>query len=101
MHMSEDVKLWWRSQYVDIREGWFTIDVWDALKNELRLQFFSENLKIMAQRKLHKLKHTDNIWDYMKQFVGLMLDICDMLEKDKVFCFVKGLKSWTKTKLYE
>ena len=30
-----------------------------------------------------------------------MLDICDMLEKDKVFSFVEGLKSWAKTKLYE
>ncbi|TYK14925.1 reverse transcriptase [Cucumis melo var. makuwa] len=24
-----------------------------------------------------------------------------MSEKDKVFCFVEGLKSWAKTKLYE
>ncbi|TYK31692.1 uncharacterized protein E5676_scaffold398G00580 [Cucumis melo var. makuwa] len=30
-----------------------------------------------------------------------MLDIRDMSKKDKVFCFVEGLKSWAKTKLYE
>ncbi|KAA0049872.1 reverse transcriptase [Cucumis melo var. makuwa] len=30
-----------------------------------------------------------------------MLDICDMLEKDKVFCLVERLKPWTKAKLYE
>ncbi|KAA0068072.1 reverse transcriptase [Cucumis melo var. makuwa] len=30
-----------------------------------------------------------------------MLDIRDMYEKNKVFCFVKGLKPWAKTKLYE
>ncbi|TYK10090.1 reverse transcriptase [Cucumis melo var. makuwa] len=30
-----------------------------------------------------------------------MLDIRDMSKKDKVFCFVEGLKPWAKTKLYE
>ncbi|TYK22097.1 reverse transcriptase [Cucumis melo var. makuwa] len=42
-----------------------------------------------------------SIREYVKQFAGLMLDIRDMSEKDKVFCFVKGLKPWAKTKLYE
>ncbi|KAA0043570.1 reverse transcriptase [Cucumis melo var. makuwa] len=30
-----------------------------------------------------------------------MLDIRDMLEKDKVFSFVKGMKPWARAKLYE
>ncbi|KAA0061806.1 uncharacterized protein E6C27_scaffold89G00260 [Cucumis melo var. makuwa] len=30
-----------------------------------------------------------------------MLDIRDMSKKDKVFCFVEGLKSWAEAKLYE
>lgn len=30
-----------------------------------------------------------------------MLDIRDMSKKDKIFCFVEGLKPWVKTKLYE
>ena len=46
-------------------------------------------------------KDTDNIWEYVKQFVGLMLNIRDMTKKDKVFCFLERLKSWAKTKLYE
>ena len=37
----------------------------------------------------------------MKQFARLMLDISDMTEKDKIFSFVEGLKSWVRTKLYE
>ncbi|TYJ97410.1 uncharacterized protein E5676_scaffold194G002310 [Cucumis melo var. makuwa] len=101
MHLPEDVKLWWRSQYVDMQEGRCTIDTWDALKGELRSQLFLENVEIFAQRKLHELKHTGNIREYVKQFAGLMLDIRDMSEKDKVFCFVEGLKPWAKTKLYE
>ena len=58
-------------------------------------------MEILAQQKLCELKHTDNIREYVKQFVGLMLDIRDMSEKDKVFCFIEGLKLWAKTKLYE
>ncbi|TYJ96946.1 uncharacterized protein E5676_scaffold220G00560 [Cucumis melo var. makuwa] len=101
MHLSEDAKLWWRSRYVDMQEERYTIDTWDALKRELHLQFFPENVEILARQKLHELKHTDSILEYVKEFAGLMLDICDMFEKDKVFYFVKGLKSWAKTKLYE
>ncbi|KAA0051471.1 uncharacterized protein E5676_scaffold148G00190 [Cucumis melo var. makuwa] len=99
MYLCEDAKLWWRSRY--IQEGRCTIDTWDVLKKELRSQFFSKNVEILARQKLCDLKHTGNIQEYVKQFAGLMLDIRDMSEKDKVFCFVEGLKPWAKTKLYE
>ncbi|KAA0060640.1 uncharacterized protein E6C27_scaffold22G005260 [Cucumis melo var. makuwa] len=101
MHLSEDAKLWWRSRFVDIQEVRCTIDTWDALKRELCSQFFLENVEILARRKLRELKHTGSIREYVKQFARLMLDIRDMSEKDKVFCFVEGLKPWAKTKLYE
>ncbi|TYK08452.1 uncharacterized protein E5676_scaffold654G00680 [Cucumis melo var. makuwa] len=101
MHLSKDAKLWWRSRYLDIQEGRCTIDTWDALKKELCLQFFPENVEILARRKLCDLKHTGKIREYMKQFTGLMLDIRDMSEKDKVFCFVEWLKPWARAKLYE
>ncbi|KAA0046992.1 uncharacterized protein E5676_scaffold68G001120 [Cucumis melo var. makuwa] len=80
MHLSEDAKLWWRSRYVDIQEGRCTIETWDALKRELRSQFFSENVEILARRKLHDLRHTGKIREYVKQFAGLMLDIRDMVQ---------------------
>ena len=101
MHLSEDAKLWWRSRYVDIQEGRCTVDTWDALKRELRSQFFPENVEILARRKLRDLRHTGEIREYVKQFAGLMLDIRDMSEKDKVFYFVEGLKPWARAKLYE
>ncbi|KAA0051406.1 uncharacterized protein E6C27_scaffold55G001490 [Cucumis melo var. makuwa] len=73
----------------------------DVLKKELYSQFFPENVEILARQKLRDLKHIGNIREYVKQFAGLILDIRDMSEKDKVFCFVVGLKPWAKTKLYE
>jgi len=101
MHLSEDAKLWWRSRYVDIQEGRCTVDTWDALKRDLRSQFIPENVEILARRKLRELRHTGEIREYVKQFAGLMLDIQDMSEKDKVFYFVEGLKPWARAKLYE
>ncbi|KAA0038414.1 uncharacterized protein E6C27_scaffold270G003130 [Cucumis melo var. makuwa] len=101
MYLCEDAKLWWRSRYMDIQEGRCTIDTWDVRKKELHSQFFPENVEILARRKLRDLKHTGTIREYVKQFASLMLDIHDMSEKDKVLCFVEGLKPWAKTKLYE
>ncbi|KAA0063441.1 uncharacterized protein E5676_scaffold110G00600 [Cucumis melo var. makuwa] len=101
MYLCEDAKLWWRSRYMDIQEGRCTIDTWDVLKKELRLQFFPENVEILARQKLCDLKHMGTIREYVKQFAGLMLDNRDMSEKDKLFCFVEGLKPCAKTKLYE
>ncbi|KAA0052177.1 uncharacterized protein E6C27_scaffold1589G00480 [Cucumis melo var. makuwa] len=101
MYLCEDAKLWWRSRYMDIQEGRCTIDTWDVLKKELHSQFFPQNVEILARQKLRDLKHTGNIRENVKQFAGLMLDIRDMLEKYKVFCFVEELKPWAMTKLYE
>ena len=55
MHVFEDAKLWWRSQYIDIQEGCCTIDTWDTLKKELRSQSFPKNVEILAWWKLHEL----------------------------------------------
>ncbi|KAA0045427.1 uncharacterized protein E6C27_scaffold294G00240 [Cucumis melo var. makuwa] len=85
----------------EAKEGRCTIDTWDTLKRELRSQFFLENVEILARRKLCDLRHNGEIREYVKRFAGLMLDIRDMSEKDKVFCFVEGLKPWARAKLYE
>ncbi|TYK19135.1 uncharacterized protein E5676_scaffold522G00590 [Cucumis melo var. makuwa] len=61
MYLCEDAKLWWRSRYMDIQEGRYTIDIWGVLKKELCSQFFLENVEILARRKLCDLKHTGNI----------------------------------------
>jgi len=101
MHLSDDAKLWWRSKVNDVEDGRCTIDTWGDFKKELRAQFFPENVEFIARRKLRELKHTGTIREYVKQFSTVMLDIRDMSEKDKVFCFVEGLKPWARTKLYE
>ncbi|KAA0046344.1 uncharacterized protein E5676_scaffold426G00510 [Cucumis melo var. makuwa] len=57
-----------------MQEGRCTIDTWDALKRELRSQFFLENVEILARRKLR--------------------------EQNTPVVFGR-LRPWAKTKLYE
>ncbi|KAA0031851.1 uncharacterized protein E6C27_scaffold3326G00030 [Cucumis melo var. makuwa] len=56
MHLFEDARLWWRFRFVDMQEGHCMIDTWDALKRELRSQFFLEDVEILARRKLRELE---------------------------------------------
>ncbi|TYK11966.1 uncharacterized protein E5676_scaffold177G001500 [Cucumis melo var. makuwa] len=67
----------------------------------LEQYFKATNIITEEAKKLHDVRHTGEIREYVKQFAGLMLDIRDMSEKDKVFCFFEGLKPWVKAKLYE
>ena len=45
MHLTDDVKLGWRSKYMDIQDSQCTVDTWD-------------NVGIITRRKLRELKHT-------------------------------------------
>ncbi|KAL0449095.1 UNVERIFIED_CONTAM: hypothetical protein Slati_1465900, partial [Sesamum latifolium] len=65
----------------------------------IRVQFFPKNVEYNARRALRKLEHTGSIQDYVKAFSALMLDIRDMLEKDKLFTFMEGLKPWAHVEL--
>ncbi|KAJ7974912.1 Retrotransposon protein, putative, Ty3-gypsy subclass [Quillaja saponaria] len=99
MYLAGDAKLWWRIKYVDIQDGRCVIDTWEDLRRELKAQFFPENVEYIARRNLRELKQTGTIWEYVKKFAGLMLDIRDMSEKDKMFYFLEGLKPWARAEL--
>jgi hypothetical protein len=38
------------------------------------------------------LRHTSKIQEYMKEFLGIMLEIKEMSDEDKLFHFMKGLQ---------
>ncbi|KAJ7978484.1 Retrotransposon protein, putative, Ty3-gypsy subclass [Quillaja saponaria] len=71
----------------------------EEAKGELKAQFFPENVEYIARRNLRELKQTGTIREYVKRFAGLMLDIRDMSEKDKMFYFLEGLKPWARAEL--
>lgn len=48
----------------------------------------------MARDALRKLKQTSTIWDYVKNFSFLLLDMRGMFEEDKLFNFMTSLQVW-------
>ena len=55
------------------------------------MHFYPENVDYLARRRLRDLRQTGLIQDYVKMFIMIMLDICDMMEKDNLFFFLNGL----------
>jgi hypothetical protein len=45
------------------------------------------------------LKHVGKIQAYIKEFIGLMLDLKDILEEEKIFHFRNGLQPWAQSEL--
>ncbi|KAK4397334.1 hypothetical protein Sango_1570000 [Sesamum angolense] len=62
---------------------------------------FPKNFEYNVRPALQKLEHTGSVRDYVKAFSTLMLNIRDMLEKDKLFTFMEGLKSWVRLELQQ
>ena len=57
MYLSRDAKLWWRTRVEDdINAGKRKIDLWKALKKELKDQFLLTNTAWVARDSLKKLK---------------------------------------------
>lgn len=53
----------------------------------------------MGWRKLRELMKIGSIQEFVRNFSTLMLDIRDMIEKDKLFYLLKGLRPWARTEL--
>ncbi|XP_022745098.1 uncharacterized protein LOC111295720 [Durio zibethinus] len=96
MYLAGNAKLWWRSKFVNDE---CPIKTWVDLKQELKNQFFPENVEYMARMKLRELVQTGTVREFVRSFSTIMLDIRDMSEKDKMFYFLEGLKPWVRTEL--
>lgn len=64
---------------------------WDALKKELPNWFLLTNTAWVGRDRLKKLRQTETIWEYVKEFSSCLLNIKDMLESGKLFNFLTGL----------
>lgn len=78
----------------DAKVGHAGIESWDELKAELKAQFLLHNVSWMARETLKRLKHTSTLWDYIREYSYLMLDIQNMSEEDRFFNFLSGLQQW-------
>lgn len=86
-----DAKLQWRTRIKeDLNVGRPKIETWERLKHEVKEQFLLNKTFWLAHVDLKKLKHDILLKEYVKEFSSLILDIENMLEKDRLFNFLSG-----------
>ncbi|KAJ9184929.1 hypothetical protein P3X46_004614 [Hevea brasiliensis] len=78
MYLANDAKLWWRIKVEETISGQCSIVSWDNFKKELKAYL---------------------IWEYVRDFSTLMLDIKDMTGTYRLFNLLKGLKPWVRNEL--
>ncbi|RVW29804.1 hypothetical protein CK203_087390 [Vitis vinifera] len=76
----------------DMEQFFRVAHVPDGEKVSITDQFLHTNIAWVARESLKMLRHTGSVRDYVKEFSSLMLDMKNMLEKDKLFNFMFGLQ---------
>ena len=100
MYLMGDAKLWWHTRVREDSEALRPqVTEWETLEKELKDQFLPTNAGWLARKSLKGLKHTDSVWDYVKEFSSLMLNIRNMFDEDELFNFISGLQGWAQTEL--
>ena len=99
LYFTDNATLWWRRRFLEIEKGTCTIDTWADFKREIKKQFYPEDARYIARRKIRHLKHTGSIRDYVKEFSSLMLEAPDMNEKELIFNFMDNLQGWVEEEL--
>ncbi|GKE72870.1 putative retrotransposon gag domain, aspartic peptidase domain protein, partial [Tanacetum coccineum] len=96
-----DDYLWEMEQYlegVNVR-GTATIDTWAEFMADFKKQLYPDNAKNEAKSQLRKLKQSETIREYIKEFTTLVLEILELSDQDSLFYFLDGLQGWAKTEL--
>ncbi|RVX18884.1 hypothetical protein CK203_006867 [Vitis vinifera] len=71
----------------------------EAIKREIKRQFYPEDVAYLARKSLKRLKHTGSIREYVKEFSTLMLEIPNMAEEELLFQLHGQLQSWAEQEL--
>ncbi|XP_070050192.1 uncharacterized protein [Nicotiana tomentosiformis] len=99
MYLSETTILWWHRKKADMEKGTCSIDTWKQFKEELKRQFYPQNVIHEARRQLRELRQTSSIREYVKDFTKLTLQIPNLTREDLLFHFLDGLQYWAKQEL--
>ncbi|KAK3000859.1 hypothetical protein RJ639_021429 [Escallonia herrerae] len=63
-------------------------------KTELNKQFYFENIKFEENHKLRRLRHTCSLWDYVKEYSTIILELHHMADMEALYRFMDGLQPW-------
>ena len=83
----------------DAESGRPQITTWESLKKELKDKFLPTNTTWLARESLKRLRKTDSVTEYVKEFSSQRLDIRNMSDEDKLFNFISRLQGWAQTEL--
>nr|XP_016483424.1 PREDICTED: uncharacterized protein LOC107804107 [Nicotiana tabacum] len=92
MYLLETTILWWRRKKADMEKGTCFIDIWKQFKEELKRQFYPQNVVHEARRQLRELRQISSIREYVKDFTKLTLQIPNLTSEDLLFHFLDGLQ---------
>ena len=93
IYLTNNATLWWHWRFADIENETCTINTWDAFNQEIKKQFYSEDVIYLARKNMKRLKHMGLIREYVKEFSTLMLEIPDMSKKELLFNVMDNLQS--------
>ncbi|XP_070037204.1 uncharacterized protein [Nicotiana tomentosiformis] len=95
MYLTGDAKLWRRTRMDDDESGGKPkIDTWEKLRKEIKDQFLPSIASWLARDRLKRMRQTEIVHDYIKEFTSLMLDIQNMSEDEKLHNFIYGMQAW-------
>ena len=64
-------------------------------KKDIKRQFYPNDVAYLARKNMRRLKHIGSIYDYVKEFSSLMLEIPNMTEEEElIFNFMDNLQWW-------
>eukprot|EP00253_Pinus_taeda_P036149 PITA_36149 len=93
--LTKDAKMWWRRRMDQIANGNDgDITSWDEMKKALQTHFSPQDETWDARMKIKYIKQTGNLQAYQREFASAVLELPDMVERDKMFNFAIGLKPW-------
>ena len=67
----------------------------EDFKKDIKRQFYLDDVAYLARKNMRRLKHIGSIYDYVKEFSSLMLEIPNMTEEEElIFNFMDNLQWW-------
>ncbi|XP_019059506.1 PREDICTED: uncharacterized protein LOC109117174 [Tarenaya hassleriana] len=95
-YLREVAQLWWRRYLAERERGERKMDTWAQFKAELRRHFVPTNAADEARTRFRRLRHTGSLFDYIRDFTALRLEMHDLTDRDALFYFKDGLKDFAR-----
>ena len=87
--------MWWRRKLDQMEQGvGFDITTWKEQKEALQVHFSPQDETWDVRSVIKYIKQTGGLQQYQSEFHSIILELSDMIERDKVFNFTIGFKSW-------